>query len=393
MPASPQPALLAYHNTGLFSDYFLEQRLPEVEGWDTDSRVAAELQAQLRTLHEEARPNLEARANEAQTEQAFIRPLLDALGFVYDVQTGLPAWAGAERPDYAVFPNREALTAALPRRGQLAFYEDADTIIDAKAWDTDLDALDREQSRKTPSQQIGGYIQRANLDWGVLTNGRKWRLYTSSRERTIENYFEVDLGELLNASAEDFRFFSCFFTPRAFARGADGRCLLDRVFAGSIAYAVEVGSLLRDRAYRVVELLSSGFSGGSGASDRAELDRLYANSLIVLYRLLFCFYAEGRELLPIQNASYSRLYSVSELRQRPAESSGADFRICSPSLTAAIPISGWPKGMTAASSMLSNIHSSSNTPSRTTGSLTPSISWAGSRMREPASANSWTTAT
>src|SRR6266508_3935235 len=112
MPASPQPALLAYHNTGLFSDYFLEQRLPEVEGWDTDSRVAAELQAQLRTLHEEARPNLEARANEAQTEQAFIRPLLDALGFVYDVQTGLPAWAGAERPDYAVFPNREALTAA-----------------------------------------------------------------------------------------------------------------------------------------------------------------------------------------------------------------------------------------------------------------------------------------
>jgi len=320
MTPSPQPALLAYHNTGLFSDYFLERRLHEVEGWDTDARDAADVQARLRTLYEGSRANLEASANEAQTEQVFIRPLLDASGFVYDVQTGLPAWGGAERPDYAVFPSQEALDGALPHRGRLSFYAGADTIIDAKAWETHLDALDRTQSRKTPSQQIGGYIQRANLDWGVLTNGRKWRLYTSNRERTIENYFEVDLVELLYAPPEEFRYFSCFFTPRAFARGTDGRSFLDRVFTGSVAYAVEVGSVLRDRAYRVVELLSSGFSSGNGTADRAELDRLYANSLIVLYRLLFCFYAEGRELLPIQNASYSRLYSLSELKQRAAES-------------------------------------------------------------------------
>jgi hypothetical protein len=315
-----QPALLSYRNTGLFSDFFLERRLREVSGWDAEARAAADLQAELRGLYEAARANLDADANEAQTEQVFIRPVLDMVGFVYDVQTGLPAWGGAERPDYVVFPTQGAFEAALPARGRLPFYAGADAIVDAKAWGTNLDTLDRTQSRKTPSQQIGGYIQRANLDWGVLTNGRKWRLYTSSRERTIENYFEVDLAELLYAPAEDFRYFSCFFTPRAFVGDAEGRSFLDRVFAGSIAYAVEVGSVLRDRAYRVVELLAAGFSTGSGAPDRAELDRLYANSLIVLYRLLFCFYAEGRELLPMQNPSYSRLYSLSELKQRAAES-------------------------------------------------------------------------
>lgn len=320
MAASAQPALLTYHNTGLFSDYFLERRLQEVEGWHTDAGDAADLQTRVRALYEEAKPNLAAHANEAQTEQTFIRPLLDTLGFVYDVQTGLPAWGGAERPDYAVFQTQEALHAALSLRGQLSFYSQADTIVDAKAWETNLDALDRARSRKTPSQQIGGYIQRANLDWGILTNGRKWRLYTSSRKRTVENYFEVDLVELLDASPEDFRFFSCFFAPRAFETDAAGRSFLDRVFAESIAYAVEVGSVLRDHAYRVVELLCSGFATASSELEREELDRLYANSLIVLYRLLFCFYAEGRELLPIHNASYSQLYSLSELKQRVAES-------------------------------------------------------------------------
>ena len=320
--SSSQRSLLAYHNTGLFSDYFLEKRLEDVAGWDKDATDAARLQQELRALLEAARPNLEADANEPQTEHVFVRPLLDALGFVYDVQTGLPAWGGAERPDYAVFRSQEVLQAALPLRGQLAFFANADTIIDAKAWATDLDRLDRAVSRRTPSQQVGGYIARANLDWGILTNGRKWRLYTSRRERTIENYFEVDLVELLEGPPQAFRFFSCFLTPHAFERTADGRCFLDRVFEESLAYAVEVGNVLRDRAYQVGELLAAGFASTlrEDELDRETLDQLYANSLILLYRLLFCFYAEGRQLLPSHDQSYEQLYSLGELKQRIADS-------------------------------------------------------------------------
>ena len=213
--SAAHPSLLAYHNTGLFSDFFLDNRLQDVSAWGRDAADAVRTQAILRELFEEAHLNLESDANEAQTEHVFVRPVLDKLGFVHDVQTGLPAWGAAERPDYAAFPTQVALQAALPLRGELAFYRNASTIIDAKAWEIDLDKLDRALSRKTPSQQIGGYVARAGLD-------------------------------------------TCFFTPQALVRDAGGRCFLDRVFDGSVAYAVEVGNVLRERAYRVVELLATG---------------------------------------------------------------------------------------------------------------------------------------
>ena len=44
-----------------------------------------------------------ATANEAQTEERFVKPVLRALGFAYTVQADVPSASGRRQPDYASF--------------------------------------------------------------------------------------------------------------------------------------------------------------------------------------------------------------------------------------------------------------------------------------------------
>src|SRR4051794_33294520 len=79
-----------------------------------------------------AQPGL-AGANEAQTEQDLIRPVLDRLGHLYDVQSGLSAWGSRRVPDYAVFHSTAARNQAIAVRGQPAFWDLSSALIDAKS--------------------------------------------------------------------------------------------------------------------------------------------------------------------------------------------------------------------------------------------------------------------
>lgn len=77
--------------------------------------VDQQQRARMREVLEQAQAGLPA-GNEAQTEQDLIRPLLDALGLDYDVQTGLPARGGRSVPDYAIFPTVAARGTRVVKR-------------------------------------------------------------------------------------------------------------------------------------------------------------------------------------------------------------------------------------------------------------------------------------
>ena len=49
------------------------------------------------------------------------------------------------------------------------------------------------------------------------------------------------------------------------------------------------------------------------------LDEIHANSLILLYRLLFILYAESRGLLPVENSDYAAHYSLAALAETTHE--------------------------------------------------------------------------
>jgi len=279
--------------------------------------------------------NFTPSTNEAQTEENWIRPVLRVIGLgdTFEVQASLKTPDGTRRPDYFFYRDRAALLA---NKDKLLTEENlrqgAFAVGDAKYWERPLDQALKGSNRssdpftnKNPSYQIFFYMLHSGLPWGILTNGRHWRLYHSQTAHKLEVFYEVDLPALLEANdTEKFLYFYAFFRREAFEPGPIS---LEQILVESTEYAQSVSDNLRQQVYDALRYVAQGFLDypDNKLTPTPETCKLiYDNSLILLYRLLFILYAEARDLLPLQNnRPYYRKYSlhaikndvVSELRE------------------------------------------------------------------------------
>ncbi len=101
-----------FYNRGLFSDHFLQARLPEWQEWKVDEALEV-FRKNLQSLYESKKSHLPS-YNEAQTEDEFIKPVLDLLGYAgsYAVQVATKLGKQTGRPDYALFPDAETKNKA-----------------------------------------------------------------------------------------------------------------------------------------------------------------------------------------------------------------------------------------------------------------------------------------
>jgi len=330
-PSSPQPES-RFLNRGLFSDHFLKARLPEWKEWQCDTELN-EFRKKLVSLYESTKAILPD-ANEPQTEKEFIQPALELLGYAssYIVQAPTQVGEHTNRPDYALFPDQTAKNKAY---GKLKDndYTLCIGVADAKYWERELD-LAKTSPRDTftnqnPSFQIHQYLVGTKQTWGILTNGRLWRLYCAKSHLPLGNYYQVDLLQLLDAPEEALKYFYLFFRKAALIQ-IDGKSFLDRVLEDSNQYAVELEADIKERAYEVVELLCRGFAAGFSPNQLTgqTLRDIYDNSLTLLYRLLFVFYAEARDLLPLTaNQTYRDKYSLHRLTQEIDETLAKGYQL------------------------------------------------------------------
>ncbi|MBC7221234.1 N-6 DNA methylase [Candidatus Bipolaricaulota bacterium] len=300
------------NNQGLFSDYYLTELVREDEFFRASAKDAEAVWRAIRSIYDKVKAQLPA-SNEAQVEQLFIRPVLDALGYKdsYAVQPDVPSPEGRRSPDYAFFANPDDLAAAeATAKGRTEYFAKALAVADAKAWDRSLDRRDkggRESFDKTaPSYQIDYYLRATDRRWGLLTNGRRWRLYHRDSSYRMDVFYEVELVALLETYSEDFLYFFAFFRKEALATG-----FLDRVLSGSRDYVAKVGKELKDNVYEALRLLAEGFlkCPGNGLTGD-DLEAIRENTFVLIYRFLFLFYAEDRRLLPLDKADYRDSYSL-----------------------------------------------------------------------------------
>jgi len=159
-------------------------------------------------------------------------------------------------------------------------------------------------------------------------------LYCAKSHLPLGNYYQVDLVQLLEeAPEENLKYLYLFFRKAALIQ-VDGKSFLDRVLEDSNQYAVELEADIKERAYDVVEILCRGFAAGFSHDQLTEqaLKTIYDNSLTLLYRLLFVFYAEARELLPsTSNQSYREKYSIHKLTQETDEALAKGYQLSSKS--------------------------------------------------------------
>lgn len=307
---------VAHHSKSLFSDHFLTHRFPEMDVWHIDLSAERAAVIDLLTANQDMLPTY----SEAQLEQAFIQPLLDLLGYAYQVQTAVKRSGTTHFPDYTTFADDKTKTDADAsiKTNPAAFYGRALNIIEAKYWERPLSRSQRDSrndvySNADPSFQIVNYLTGTRVTWGVLTNGRTWRLYNRDVSNTATEFYEVDLVDAV-ADAEAFKRFWLFFRKEAFLSDGQGKPFVQRVLTGSEQYARAVGDHLKQLVFTdVFPLLAGGFTADVTArGETADSHQIYEATLSLLYKLLFLLYAEARTLLPVDHSDY-RDYSLSKM--------------------------------------------------------------------------------
>ena len=320
-----QTALTYRTNRDLFSNYYLDEHLPETEEWDevTDEELQ-QAYDDIKGLWDREKSTAPKR-NESQLEEKFIRPMFRKLGIPFEVEESTSRTQ--RRPDYGFFETEDAARDAFERREEGDFYENATAVADAKRWGRPLDTRgsgEHKRDFENPSYQIHVYLQEVDAaQWAVLTNGQKWRLYYGPTSHRLDSYYEVDLPKILeDGDLEDFKYFYLFFRNEAFIEDAGGDSFLDDVYDESNVFAQELGEDLQDNIYEAIKVLSEGYLQYSRNDlDEEDLGLIHDSSLIYLYRLIFVLYAEaeGRQLLDTDNEIYEEQYSLNALKQEVAD--------------------------------------------------------------------------
>ncbi|MFQ5909907.1 MAG: Eco57I restriction-modification methylase domain-containing protein [Thermoplasmata archaeon] len=215
------------------------------------------------------------------------------------------------KPDYIFFADAETTRSR--------DVEEAITVGDAKGPNVDFDRATF--GGRSPVRQVYDYMADTETRWGILTNGRRWRLlnYDSPTDR----YFEIDLENVVSReNTDEWLYFYNLFRREAFI-AAEGKCFLDSVKEESSRYAQEVGEELKERTYGALLELAKGFVAWPENDLDPVIDetreRIRESCFVLLYRLLFVFYAEARNLLPVNREGYRQL----SLQARREEVAGA----------------------------------------------------------------------
>jgi hypothetical protein len=282
--------------------------------------------------------------NEATTETELIEPILAALGWnEYLKQQTTSRRGRTDVPDYLLFPNRDSKREAL-KNPEDRRYRYGITILEAKRWERPLDRADRRDTFDpvTPSNQILRYLSRADvaserrIKWGVLTNGRYWRLYYQDARARAEDFVEFDLltlagtsdvqGDLLNdehVHPEHFlKVFYLIFRREAFLSQSGDTATrsfhliaLDESRHWEARVSEDLGRLVFKRIFpRLAQALVKADSNRPAPLDAPYLSRVNEETLTLLYRLLFLLYAEDRNLLPVHDTRYDD-YSLRSIRE------------------------------------------------------------------------------
>ncbi len=311
----------------LFARDYLTYAVRDTAAWKalTDDEVAS-IATHLKTWFG-AFPK-DDKTTEQRTEDDLIWKVLPRLQWSDWVrQEQLSIKGDGNKPDGLMFANAEAKIRA---DGRISYekYDEGTCIVESKKWNFPLDRAGKSKTEKeAPSSQMLRYLQRledltkSKLRWGVLTNGRIWRLYFKGAKSGAEGFCELDLADILGieghslplTTAEDrahwLKVFILVFRRESFLR-IDGHSSFHEIsLERGKLYEESVAKDLSKVVFEDVfpELVKAVAKNDPLAPKKVTpeyLAQVKEGALILLYRLLFVLYAEDRNLLPVEDQRY-----------------------------------------------------------------------------------------
>ncbi len=337
----------------LFTQDFLTRGVTETAPWQAFAGAPFDaFEASLRGIFTGLDAN--SAINEAQTEALVITKVLAALGWGDDTlpQVNSDPKGRESVPDCLLFADSAKKALAVAEAKDDRRYRHGIAILEAKRWLRPLDRGDASDAfdPDAPSSQMLRYLSRVDvasdraIKWGMLTNGAVWRLYWQDARSRSEEFFEINLAAALGVPGvqtgfDDFDathalglFWLMFHRGAFLPQGWDtaGRSLHAFALNEARLYEEKVSQDLGTRVFGEVfpqladalargDLHAQSHTVGYGQFIRPQftpeyLDQVREAALVMLYRLLFLFYAEDRNLLPVRDERYAP-YSVRRIRE------------------------------------------------------------------------------
>ena len=246
--------------------------------------------------------------------------------------------------DYGLFIDKSSIESAKSMANETGEEIDrldfTSTILEAKKFQVNLGKQtgkdEDDKSAISPDLQIRSYLKdvstfNESIGWGILTNGRIWRLYCRHAYSRGEKYLEIDLWGALGLVESDQKelsfkpdssltdgdyvlaLFALFFSSRAFEEYKGASSFLNFALGESRRWQLEItedlsAQILNETYRELIEKISA-----AAGSKEINGETLQATALTFLFRLLFILYAEDRKLLPIHEPSYKK-HSLRRIR-------------------------------------------------------------------------------
>jgi len=315
----------ARQNEGLFSDHVLDDVVPHLPAWEGSLAETEGFLSWLRRRYARESKSL-ADYRERGLEGHWFRPILRKLGHVFTPGSPVADTDNeAMQPDYVLFRDQASRRVADEASDPGTFAEGALAVGEVKRWDTPLGkkpwAGGAGFKDQNPSWQIAWLVSTAGVEWGLLSNGRLWRLVHVDTADRLDTYYQVDLVTMMDrGDPEVFLYFTLFFRQAAFLPDEGGQVFLEEVLASSRSYARGLARDVRENARLALKRLMQGFlDHAPNRLGHTDLDDVYENSLYLLYRLLFILCGESRGLLPLHYEQYRAQHSLARIVEEITE--------------------------------------------------------------------------
>jgi hypothetical protein len=231
-----------FNNRALFSDYYLKERLTDSKitpVWDEDVRPAGrEIYKHIVT----ARKNYTRQTKDV-IRKGLYEPVFKLLGF--DCKKQKPGTSSAGQADYLLYTPGDT---SKPIAAALTY-----------VWNRNLDDVDESRECaeddggtpfESPGARVVSLLEAQTTPWVIVTNGKLWRLYSSTASNKATNYYEIDLEEAIAANDQitALKYWWLMFRQQAFTG------FLDDLLKNSADYAKELGDRLKDRVFEDIFL-------------------------------------------------------------------------------------------------------------------------------------------
>lgn len=199
-------------------------------------------------------------------------------------------------------------------------------------------------SRKKSAHQLAQEFLNASPDslWAIVTNGKTLRLLRDADTLTRPNFLEFDLETILRDDQHRYADFSALWRILHFSRAVSpdspAACIWEQWKSEGHAQGLRVRDGLRDGVTQALLILGRGFlTQPDNTALRQRLhdgtlttDAYFQELLRLIYRSLFLFCAEERDLLhapdstPAARQAYAIGYSLRRFRSRALRQSAHD---------------------------------------------------------------------